>query len=65
MPVSFPAWCVMRCWIGCGRSESSPQRGWIGSLVLRAPDSEGRRTAYDSLVADLTVAAKVAKEVRR
>ena len=35
------------------------------SAVLRAPDSEGRRAAYDSLVADLTVAAKVAKEVRR
>ena len=35
------------------------------SAVLRAPDSEGRRAAYDSLVADLKVAAKVAKEVRR
>jgi DNA polymerase len=35
------------------------------SAVLRAPDSEGRRAAYESLVADLRVAAKVAKEVRR
>jgi DNA polymerase len=35
------------------------------SAVLRAPDAEGRRAAYDSLVADLKVAAKVAKEVRR
>jgi uracil-DNA glycosylase len=35
------------------------------SAVLRAPDSEGRRAAYDSLVADLKVAAKVAMEVRR
>jgi DNA polymerase len=35
------------------------------SAVLRAPDSEGRRAAYDSLVTDLKVAAKVAKEVRR
>ena len=35
------------------------------SAVLRAPDSEGRRAAYDLLVADLKVAAKVAKEVRR
>jgi uracil-DNA glycosylase len=35
------------------------------SAVLRAPDSEGRRAAYDSLVADLKVAAKVAKGVRR
>jgi uracil-DNA glycosylase len=35
------------------------------SAVLRAPDSEARRAAYESLVADLTVAAKVAKEVRR
>ena len=35
------------------------------SAVLRAPDSEGRRAAYDSLVADLKVVAKVAEEVRR
>jgi len=28
------------------------------SAVLRAPDSEGRKLAYDSLVADLKVAAK-------
>ena len=35
------------------------------SAVLRAPDSEGRRAAYESLVADLRLAAKVAKEVRR
>jgi uracil-DNA glycosylase len=35
------------------------------SAVLRAPDADGRRAAYDSLVADLKVAAKVAKEVRR
>ena len=35
------------------------------SAVLRAPDSEGRRAAYDSLVADLKVAAKVAKGVRQ
>jgi len=35
------------------------------SAVLRAPDSEGRRAACDSLVTDLKVAAKVAKEVRR
>jgi uracil-DNA glycosylase len=35
------------------------------SAVLRAPDSEGRRAAYDSLVADLKVAARVAKGVRR
>src|SRR5919106_1305396 len=33
------------------------------SAVLRAPDSEGRRMAYDSLVADLKVAARVAKGV--
>ncbi len=32
------------------------------SAVLRAPDSEGRRQAYESLVADLKV---VAKELRR
>jgi DNA polymerase len=35
------------------------------SAVLRAPDSEGRRAAYASLVSDLTVAAKVAKGVAR
>ena len=35
------------------------------SAVLRAPDSEGRRAAYDSLVADLKVAAKVAMQVRK
>jgi DNA polymerase len=35
------------------------------SAVLRAPDSEGRRAAYDSLVADLKVVAKVAKGVRQ
>ncbi len=35
------------------------------SSVLRAPDSEGRRAAYDMLVTDLKVAAKVAKEVSR
>ncbi|HEY3092856.1 MAG TPA: uracil-DNA glycosylase family protein, partial [Vicinamibacterales bacterium] len=28
------------------------------SAVLRAPDSEGRRAAYESLVADLKVVAK-------
>jgi len=28
------------------------------SAVLRAPDSEARRTAYESLVADLKVVAK-------
>jgi DNA polymerase len=31
------------------------------SAVLRAPDSEGRRAAYDMLVADLKVAGKVLK----
>jgi DNA polymerase len=35
------------------------------SAVLRASDSDGRRAAYDSLVADLHVVAKVAKEVRQ
>jgi uracil-DNA glycosylase family protein len=35
------------------------------SAVLRAPDSEGRRAAYDMLVSDLKVAAKVAKGVRQ
>ena len=35
------------------------------SAVLRAPDSEGRRAAYDMLVGDLKVAAKVAKGVRQ
>jgi DNA polymerase len=28
------------------------------SAVLRAPDSEGRRAAYESLVSDLKVVAK-------
>jgi DNA polymerase len=32
------------------------------SAVLRAPDSEGRRLAYESLVADLKVVAKVLKK---
>jgi len=31
------------------------------SAVLRAPDSEGRRTAYESLVADLKVVARALK----
>jgi DNA polymerase len=31
------------------------------SAVLRAPDSEGRRQAYESLVADLRVVAKALK----
>jgi uracil-DNA glycosylase len=31
------------------------------SAVLRAPDSEGRRAAYQMLVADLKVAAKAVK----
>lgn len=35
------------------------------SAVLRAPDTDGRRAAYDMLVSDLKVAAKVAKGVRR
>ena len=35
------------------------------SAVLRAPDSEGRRAAYEMLVSDLKVAAKVAKGVRQ
>jgi uracil-DNA glycosylase family protein len=35
------------------------------SAVLRAPDAAGRREVYGMLVADLKVAAKVAKEVRR
>ena len=35
------------------------------SAVLRAPDAEGRRAAYDMLVSDLKVAAKVAKGVRQ
>lgn len=34
------------------------------SAVLRAPDSEGRRQAYDSLVADLKVVAKTLRSVR-
>ena len=32
------------------------------SAVLRAPDSEGRRAAYEMLVADLTVVAKVIRQ---
>jgi len=35
------------------------------SAVLRAPDSERRRAAYDMLVSDLRVAAKVAKALRQ
>ena len=31
------------------------------SAVLRAPDPEGRRTAYEMLVADLKVAARALK----
>ena len=34
------------------------------SAVLRAPDSEGRKLAYDSLVADLKAAAKALRSVR-
>jgi DNA polymerase len=34
------------------------------SAVLRAPDSEGRRAAYESLVADLTVVAKALRSPR-
>jgi DNA polymerase len=34
------------------------------SAVLRAPDSEGRRAAYESLVADLKVAAKALRSTR-
>jgi uracil-DNA glycosylase len=34
------------------------------SAVLRAPDSEGRRAAYDMLVADLKVVAKTLRSVR-
>jgi len=33
------------------------------SAVLRAPDSEGRRLAYESLVADLKVVAKALKKL--
>jgi DNA polymerase len=32
------------------------------SSVLRAPDSEGRRAAYEMLVADLKVVAKAIKK---
>ncbi|HEY1309064.1 MAG TPA: UdgX family uracil-DNA binding protein [Vicinamibacterales bacterium] len=32
------------------------------SAVLRAPDSEGRRAAFEDLVADLTLVAKLLKE---
>ena len=35
------------------------------SAVLRAPDAAGRRAAYESLVADLKVVAKLAKAVPR
>jgi DNA polymerase len=34
------------------------------SAVLRAPDSEGRRAAYESLVADLKVVAKTLRSTR-
>jgi DNA polymerase len=34
------------------------------SAVLRAPDAEGRRIAYESLVADLKVVAKTLRGVR-
>ena len=34
------------------------------SAVLRAPDSEGRRAAYELLVADLKVVAKLLRSVR-
>jgi DNA polymerase len=34
------------------------------SAVLRAPDSAGRKIAYDSLVADLKVATKILRSVR-
>jgi uracil-DNA glycosylase len=34
------------------------------SAVLRAPDSEGRKQAYDSLVADLKVVAKLLRKAR-
>ena len=34
------------------------------SAVLRAPDSEGRRSAYESLVADLRVVAKALRSTR-
>src|SRR5262245_58762180 len=35
------------------------------SAVLRAPDSEGRRAAYESLVADLKVVARALRSGRR
>ena len=35
------------------------------SAVLRAPDSDGRKQAYDSLVADLKVVAKLLRRKRR
>ena len=34
------------------------------SAVLRAPDSEGRKQAYDSLVADLKVVARLLRKAR-
>ena len=47
-----------------GRVVSSPAAGRVvatihPSAVLRAPDSEGRKAAYEMLVADLKVVAKV------
>jgi DNA polymerase len=52
-----------------GQVVSSPAAGRIvatihPSAVLRAPDSEGRKAAYDMLVADLTVVAKTLRGVR-
>ena len=46
-----------------GEIQQSPWAGAVlatihPSAVLRAPDSEGRRAAYESLVADLRVAAR-------
>jgi uracil-DNA glycosylase family protein len=52
-----------------GQVVSSPAAGRIvatihPSAVLRAPDSEGRKAAYDMLVADLKVVAKTLRGVR-
>jgi uracil-DNA glycosylase len=52
-----------------GQVVSSPAAGRIvatihPSAVLRAPDSEGRKAAYEMLVADLTVVAKTLRGVR-
>ena len=52
-----------------GQVISSPAAGRIvatihPSAVLRAPDSEGRKAAYDMLVADLKVVAKTLRGVR-